>query len=90
MFDAGVDEQLIMYRTGHSSSEGVRSYKRVTENLKEMTSDVLNPFAVTANLAQNRVDIFDHIAAVLPQKNALAQSFPMVCLVTTQHLPNMD
>ena len=42
MFDAGVDEQLIMSRTGHSSSNGVRSYKRITENLKEMTSNVLN------------------------------------------------
>ena len=42
MFDAGVDEQLIMNRTGHSSSNGVRSYKRITENLKVMTSSVLN------------------------------------------------
>ena len=26
MFDAGIDEQLIMHRTGHSSSVGVHSY----------------------------------------------------------------
>ena len=42
LFDAGVDEQLIMSRTGHSSTGGVRSYKRVTERLQEMTSSVLN------------------------------------------------
>ena len=42
MFDAGVDEQLIMNRTGHSSTSGVRSYKRITTGLKEMTSNVLN------------------------------------------------
>ena len=35
LFDAGIDEQLIMSRTGHSSSGGVRSYKRVTEQLRE-------------------------------------------------------
>ena len=40
LFDAGIDEQLIMGRTGHHSVDGVRSYKRVTENLKMKTSDV--------------------------------------------------
>ncbi len=41
LFDAGIDEQLIIARTGHSSTVGVRSYKRITEPLKEMTSNVL-------------------------------------------------
>ena len=31
-----------MARTGHSSTTGVRSYKRVSEQLIEDTSDVLN------------------------------------------------
>ena len=42
MFEAGVDEQLIMQRTGHSTTAGVRSYKRVGEKLKTITSDALN------------------------------------------------
>ena len=42
MFDAGLDEQLIMSCTGHSSTGGVRSYKRVTEQLQEKTSKILN------------------------------------------------
>ena len=42
MFNAGVNEQLIMHRTGHSSTDGVRSYKRLSAPLKEMTSNVLN------------------------------------------------
>ncbi len=42
MFDAGIEEQLIMHRTGHSSAGGVRSYKRITENLKEFTSTILS------------------------------------------------
>ena len=35
-----------MARTGHCPSAGVRSYKRVTEHLKEKTSDILNLRAV--------------------------------------------
>ena len=42
LFEAGVDEQLIMQRTGHLTTAGVRSYKRVGENLRSITSDVLN------------------------------------------------
>ena len=38
----GVDEQLIMSQTGHSSREGVRAYKRTTTKLSEVTLNVLN------------------------------------------------
>lgn len=42
LFESKVDEQLIMQRTGHSTTSGVRSYKRIGEKLKNITSDVLN------------------------------------------------
>lgn len=42
MFSAHIDEQLIMARMGHSSTKGVRSYKRISDQLIEETSDVLN------------------------------------------------
>ena len=42
LFEAGVDEQLIIQRTGHSSCAGICSYKRVGEKLHALTSDVLN------------------------------------------------
>lgn len=41
LFEASVDEQLIMQRTGHCST-AVRAYKRIGEKLKPLTSDVLN------------------------------------------------
>lgn len=41
LFEAKVDEQLIMQRTGHRSS-AVREYKRIGEKLRAATSDVLN------------------------------------------------
>ena len=42
LFSAGIDEQLIMSRTSHSSVSGVRIYKRKVEKLQEITSDPLN------------------------------------------------
>ena len=41
-YQAGVDEQLIMERTGNRSLEGVRSYKRTSSDQREMLSDILN------------------------------------------------
>ena len=46
LFEAKVDEQLIMQRTGHSSN-AVRAYKRVGEKLRTVTSDVLNGTVTT-------------------------------------------
>ena len=37
----GIDEQLIMERTGHRSLEGVRSYKRTDEQQQIAVSNVL-------------------------------------------------
>ena len=42
MYQASIDEQLIMERTGHRSLEGVREYKRTSDNQKEQLSDLLN------------------------------------------------
>jgi len=42
LYDGQVDEASIMERTGHRSIEGVRAYKRSTDKLKELSSNVLN------------------------------------------------
>ena len=42
LFHASIDEQLIMERTGHCSLEGVRSYKRTSDDQREALSDILN------------------------------------------------
>ena len=56
LFAAGVDEQLIMSRTGHSSVNGVRTYKRKVEKLQEITSDVLNTGSVDAKPGEEVVE----------------------------------
>ena len=42
LFQQGIDEQLIMMRTGHRSMDGVRAYKRVSETQQQALSNVLN------------------------------------------------
>lgn len=42
LYQSGVEEQLVMERTGHRSLEGVRSYKRTSEQQREALSDILN------------------------------------------------
>ena len=42
LYQAGVDEQLIMERTGHRSLDGVRCYKRTSEEQRVALSDIVN------------------------------------------------
>ena len=42
LYQSGVDEQLVMERTGHRSVEGVRSYKRTSDKQRETLSNILN------------------------------------------------
>ena len=55
LFEAGVDEQLIMQRAGHSSTCGVRSYKRVGEKLRAITSTVLNQEDIQSKVKMPKV-----------------------------------
>ena len=58
LFEAGVDEQLIMQRTGHSST-AVRPYKRIGEKLQPLTSDVLNNTVSGTNNVLDDVDRYN-------------------------------
>ena len=60
LFEAGVDEQLIMQRTGHSNT-AVMSYKRIGEKLQPLTSDVLNNTVSGTNNVLDDVDRKDTI-----------------------------
>ena len=54
LFNSDVDEQAIMSVTGHSSTDGVRAYKRMSEKQKELTSDVLNQGGEAATLPKKQ------------------------------------
>ena len=56
LFEAGVDEQLIMLHTGHRSTTGVRSYKRTTNALRKQTSTVLNDCTNTSKVTNFPTD----------------------------------
>ena len=42
LYQSGVDEQLVMERTGHRSLDSVRSYKRTSDCQREAMSNILN------------------------------------------------
>ena len=43
LFNENIDEQLIQIQTGHQSTEGVRYYKRPTEDHFKKVSKILQP-----------------------------------------------
>ena len=49
LFQSAVDEQLIMLHTGHRSIDGVRSYKRVSEEQKRAVSGILSSTCTKIN-----------------------------------------
>ena len=55
LYHAGIDEQLVMERTGHCNLEGIRSYKRTSKQQCETISDILNckKICVNHNEAEN-------------------------------------
>ena len=55
LFEAKIDEQLIMQRTGHTSS-AVRTYKCVGEKLRTETSDILSGSACVKDTSGVKVE----------------------------------
>ena len=53
LYQSGVDEQLIMERTGHRSLEGVRSYKRTSNTQRQTLSDILNKPSCSHTVSTN-------------------------------------
>ena len=47
LYHSGLDEQLIMERTGHRSIEGIRSYKRTNSQQQQKVSNLLNRIECT-------------------------------------------
>ena len=60
LFQAGVEEQLIMSRTGHQSLDGVRTYKRVSEEQCQQVSSVLNSATNCAPHQNKKIKRHDH------------------------------
>ena len=62
LFHAGVDEQLIMERTGRRSLDGVRSYKRTCSEQQQQISAIVTQVSKrqkvdnTANVVQERCE----------------------------------
>ena len=77
LFQSGVDEQLIMQKTGHRSTDGVRAYKHSSEQQKEELSKVLNrekgvllpPAVFSANISADISEKENRPSANAPSAN---------------------
>ena len=52
LFQSGMDEQLIVSRTGHRSVQGVRTYKKISDDQRQTISSVLNATTNGCNIKQ--------------------------------------
>ena len=55
LYQSGVDEQLVMERTGHCSLEGVCSYKRISDTQCQALSNMLNCSKKTRTNSSNEI-----------------------------------
>ena len=55
LYHSGLDEQLIMERTGHRSIEGIRSYKRTNSQQQQQVSNLLNRIECTTSSSESAV-----------------------------------
>ena len=57
LYQEGVDEQLIMERTGHRSIQAVRSYKRTSEKQLSEVSRIIDGNSLTISGSSNAINI---------------------------------
>ena len=90
LYASGIDEQLVMERTGHRSIEGIRNYKRTSSEQQQNVSDILS------NCKRQCSDIVPYTPippAILPEIQSHGQQ-PQTSSITSttssiQCMPNL-
>ena len=85
LFQEGVDEQLIMAKTGHRSTDGVRSYKRVSKEQMELISNVVQGGSLEKKpkLQSTTEDANKHVKPPMDKENVLLCFFVIVTSLLT-------
>ena len=86
LHNAHVDEQLIMLRTGHSSTKGIRCYKCTSEQLLEEMSDILNKERKLKNI-NNTFTSGDDVESTSKQSNIDKVVDPSQASVSSSSFP---
>ena len=74
LYHSGIDEQLVMERTGHRSIDGVRSYKRTSEDQREALSDILNRKTPRVDTQSTLSPSSSTVPAPIPTQNIIQTS----------------
>ena len=89
LYASGVDEQLVMERTGHRSIEGIRSYKRTSSKQQEAVSDLLtNPKRICIEGAQSSTEVVLPEMAVVSQGSTVSSAASESSTDTSIDLPS--
>ena len=59
LFNSGVDEQIIMTKTGHRTVQGVRSYKRISHEQMEQASVLIDGRSIQQSKNESAQVIFN-------------------------------
>ena len=82
LYSSGIDEQLVMERTGHQSLEGIQSYKRTSADQKEIVSDILINTTKKQCTENTLMPIASNTASVHQSQNASLPAFNQCGSVT--------
>ena len=95
LYQSGIDEQLVMERTGHRSLEGVRSYKRTSNVQREALSDILNnpskrpkpttPFSSSAVSSENAMTVASQHSATDSPNSVVTEPSRSIAVSNSQH-----
>ena len=83
MFQDGVDEQLIMSIIGHRSIEGVRAYKRISDEqrMEHILNNATNGNRATKNIYKEAVSVSMHSSVC--QSSTISSIIILITIVTS-------
>ena len=84
LFQAGVDEQLIMEKTGHTSLDAVRSYKRTSSTQQQCLSDILNTNSKSVISDLQSADKLALVPSIPRSDNGENHGGALVCNINNQ------
>jgi hypothetical protein len=90
LYSSGIDEQLVMERTGHRSTEGIRSYKRTSTEQQVAVSDILNNASKKPCTASTDIALTNPPAIATTPASAASTTISSISLPTQLQTSNTD
>ena len=90
LYSSGINEQLVMERTGHRSTEGIRSYKRTSTEQQVAVSDILNNVSKKPCTTSTDIALTKHPAITATPTSAMNTTIGSINLPIQLQTSNTD